>query len=78
MSIPGPIIRDAHADNVLLTKPLDWSRRRGNVVALNVHDSGGHFAATESPEVLLRDIRGFWGDAELSNTGVFRARKVRA
>lgn len=49
--------------------PLDWARRGGNVVVRNVHTSGGHFAATESPGLLLGDIRAFWGDASLSNLG---------
>ncbi|MCJ1435051.1 hypothetical protein MMC27_004421 [Xylographa pallens] len=51
--------------------PLDWARRGGNVVVRNVHNSGGHFAALESPDLLLSDIRAFWGNASLSNVGVF-------
>ena len=51
--------------------PLDWARCGGNVVVGNVHDSGGHFAGMESPILLLRDIRAFWGNATLSNVGVF-------
>lgn len=39
----------------------------------NVHTSGGHFAALESPELLLRDIRAFWGNDSLSNVDVFRS-----
>ena len=26
----------------------------------NVHTSGGHFAALESPDILLADIKEFW------------------
>ncbi|MCJ1403037.1 hypothetical protein MMC11_006259 [Xylographa trunciseda] len=51
--------------------PLDWARRGGNVVVRNVHSKGGHFAAVETPDLLLGDIRTFWGNASLSNVGVF-------
>lgn len=50
-------------------KPLDWARRKGNVVARYKHESGGHFAAVESPDILLNDIRTFWGNPSLSNVG---------
>ncbi|KAL6720191.1 hypothetical protein ACLMJK_002112 [Lecanora helva] len=52
--------------------PLDWARRNGNVVVRNAHNSGGHFAAVESPDLLLGDIRAFWGNVSLSNVGVFK------
>ena len=49
--------------------PLDWARRHGNVVVRNVHDYGGHFAAVETPDLILDDIRKLWGNASLSNLG---------
>lgn len=51
--------------------PLDWAQREGNVVARYVNGLGGHFAAWEVPDVLARDIQTFFGDQELSGTGVF-------
>lgn len=30
-----------------------------NIVYWKEHDKGGHFAATESPDVLIQDIRDF-------------------
>ncbi|CAF9916642.1 MAG: hypothetical protein HETSPECPRED_002970 [Heterodermia speciosa] len=53
--------------------PLDWARRKGNVVTRNFHYSGGHFAAVESPDLLLGDIRAFWGNSSLSNVSLFRS-----
>ena len=57
---------------LILLKPLEWARRKGNVVVRNVHNTGGHFAALESPDLLLGDIRAFWGNSSLSNVGIFR------
>lgn len=38
----------------------------------NVHPFGGHFAAVETPDVLLGDIWAFWGNKTLSGLeGVF-------
>jgi hypothetical protein len=53
------------------TQPIDWAQRTGNVVRRTVHDSGGHFAAVESPDALLSDIRSFFGNKTLSHTYVF-------
>lgn len=35
------------------------------------HDSGGHFAAFETPAILVDDIRTFFGNHSLANTGEF-------
>lgn len=51
--------------------PLDWLQRDGNVKALYRHDFGGHFAAYRTPETLADDIYRWFGDRELSGTGVF-------
>lgn len=56
----------------LSRQPLDWAQRGGNVVLRTVHDRGGHFAAVETPDLLLGDIRTFFGDESLSNTGIFK------
>ncbi|KAH0490424.1 hypothetical protein TgHK011_001892 [Trichoderma gracile] len=52
--------------------PLEWARRMGNVRWSAVHEKGGHFPALETPEVLVEDMRRFFGDEEESGTAVFR------
>ncbi|KAL7813117.1 alpha/beta-hydrolase [Trichoderma gracile] len=51
--------------------PLDWARRGGNVIRRNIHDHGGHFAAYEVPDLLLRDIREWFGDRNVAGTKAF-------
>ena len=51
--------------------PLDWAKRGGNVIKRNVHNHGGHFAAYEVPDLLLRDIWEWFGDKEVSGTKAF-------
>lgn len=51
--------------------PLDWAKRGGNVLKRTVHDHGGHFAAYEVPDLLLRDIWSWFGDREVSGTKAF-------
>jgi hypothetical protein len=38
---------------------IDWARTVGNLKYYHRHDSGGHFASVEKPEVLVGDIREF-------------------
>ncbi len=40
---------------------IDWAKTVGNLKFYKRHDSGGHFAAIEKPEVLVSDIREFFG-----------------
>ncbi|KAK8063224.1 epoxide hydrolase [Apiospora saccharicola] len=51
--------------------PLDWAKRTGNVVSCVRHDRGGHFAALDAPDLLVADLRAFFGDRELSGTQAF-------
>jgi len=49
---------------LLISKALyvdvtDWARTTGNLRYYHRHDSGGHFAAVEKPDVLVADIREF-------------------
>ena len=39
----------------------DWARTTGNLKYYHRHDDGGHFAAWEKPEVLVNDLRAFFG-----------------
>ncbi|KAK8078778.1 Alpha/Beta hydrolase protein [Apiospora phragmitis] len=57
--------------------PLEWAKRTGNVVACVRHDRGGHFAALDAPDLLVGDVRAFFGDRELSGTQVFVPPPVR-
>jgi len=41
--------------------PRAFLRARSNVVFESEHDSGGHFAAYEKPEVLVDDLRKMFG-----------------
>jgi len=47
----NPILIDFNA--------IDWARTTGNIKYYIRHDSGGHFAAVEKPDVLVTDIREF-------------------
>jgi hypothetical protein len=38
-----------------------WTSTLGKVVFNRVHGKGGHFAAHEVPDLLVNDLRDFWG-----------------
>ncbi|OQU97389.1 hypothetical protein CLAIMM_03323 [Cladophialophora immunda] len=56
--------------------PLEWARRLGNVKYRTVHERGGHFATLDAPDLLIDDIRRFFGDPEVSDTKVFGRQKI--
>ncbi|KAJ9616865.1 hypothetical protein H2200_000585 [Cladophialophora chaetospira] len=39
--------------------PRSWAATTGNLVFYRQHDKGGHFAALEQPDVLLKDVEDF-------------------
>lgn len=41
--------------------PKTWGRTLGNVVYEAENESGGHFYATEKPELLAQDLRAMFG-----------------
>ena len=41
--------------------PRSWAERRFNIVQWTVMPRGGHFAALEEPELLVEDVRRFFG-----------------
>jgi len=45
----------------LVNLPRSWLRRTGNVVFESEHTMGGHFAAHETPELLVGDLRKMFG-----------------
>jgi hypothetical protein len=51
--------------------PLEWARRGGNVMHRAVHDRGGHFAAFDAPDLLVEDMRSFFGDNNIAAMKVF-------
>ncbi len=42
--------------------PLDWMRAVANVQFYKEHEAGGHFASVECPDVLVADLREWFGD----------------
>ncbi|EDN96570.1 hypothetical protein SS1G_01496 [Sclerotinia sclerotiorum 1980 UF-70] len=52
--------------------PTSWLQRWANVTYEVNHSRGGHFAAHEVPDLLLENIRTFWGDSSLSNVDQFK------
>lgn len=52
----------AHNPKDLDIFPRLWSRTLGNVTYETVNESGGHFYATEKPELLARDLRRMFKD----------------
>lgn len=44
-----------------MNPPKIWARTLGDVVFESENDSGGHFYATEKPELLARDLRTMFG-----------------
>lgn len=39
--------------------PKSWGQKYAHILSWNVHDKGGHFAAHETPEVLVKDVQEF-------------------
>ncbi|CCG81537.1 Epoxide hydrolase [Taphrina deformans PYCC 5710] len=39
--------------------PRSWAERVAHIISWSVHDRGGHFAAHETPEVLVADVQEF-------------------
>lgn len=61
-SIPGNVKwAIALFKNELIKLPFFWCRAVANVVRENEFEVGGHFAAWEVPELLARDVKGFFG-----------------
>ena len=43
----------------LIPTPRSWAAKTGNLVFFRVNEHGGHFAAMETPDVLLADLEAF-------------------
>jgi hypothetical protein len=51
----------AYNPKELVVFPKTWTRTMGDVVFESENDSGGHFYATERPELLARDLKTMFG-----------------
>ncbi|KAJ7484152.1 Alpha/Beta hydrolase protein [Mycena latifolia] len=51
----------SHFPGELFNLPRSWARRTGNVVFEVEHEMGGHFAAHETPALLVEDLRKMFG-----------------
>ena len=45
----------------LARPPLDWATGVANIAFYREHQKGGHFASTEQPELLVKDLRDWFG-----------------
>lgn len=64
MSIPAPAsvkIGVAQFKNELMRYPMSWTKLLGSTVRATEYPRGGHFAAWEVPDLLVGDVREFFG-----------------
>ena len=59
--IGGPKLGVAHFPKELTVLPHTWAATMGEVIYQSENDHGGHFAATEHPEIIARDLRAMLG-----------------
>ncbi|TVY42918.1 putative epoxide hydrolase [Lachnellula occidentalis] len=71
--VKQPVAISEFVRDIWYQTPLDWAQRLGNVKYRTVHNTGGHYPSTETPSLLIDDIRKFFGNTEMSGTGVFSA-----
>ncbi|KAI1268775.1 microsomal epoxide hydrolase [Xylariaceae sp. FL1019] len=60
----------------IIVLPTFWSPAMGNVVFSNEHEGGGHFAAWERPDDLIKDLRTMFGPNGGANGAVKTAAKL--
>ncbi|KAH9898954.1 alpha/beta-hydrolase [Xylariomycetidae sp. FL2044] len=58
---PGVRLGFSHFPMDLEVRPSTWVRTQGVCVFERDHESGGHFAAWERPEAIVRDVRDMFG-----------------
>ena len=59
--IPHVKLGLAHFPRELTVVPKTWGRTMGPVVYESEYERGGHFAAWERPDAIVRDLRGMFG-----------------
>ncbi|KAI0014600.1 Alpha/Beta hydrolase protein [Xylariomycetidae sp. FL0641] len=57
IAVPGIKLGFSYFPKEIFGLPRAWNRRLGDVVFEQEHQSGGHFAAWEKPELLVGDLR---------------------
>ncbi|KAL8693446.1 MAG: hypothetical protein Q9218_001717 [Villophora microphyllina] len=65
----GTPIGLSHFPKEIMLPPQDWVAWVANVQFRREHDRGGHFAAVECPELLVRDLRD-WFSSEVVKTAM--------
>ncbi|KAL2852861.1 Alpha/Beta hydrolase protein [Aspergillus pseudoustus] len=58
---PGVKVGVAQFKEELMRYPLSWTSLLGNVVRATEYPQGGHFAAWEAPDLLVGDLKEFFG-----------------
>lgn len=59
--IPEVKIGMSHFPGDIQVLPKTWMKRLGNIVFEKEHGKGGHFAAYETPEMIVEDLREMFG-----------------
>ncbi|CAG8962453.1 hypothetical protein HYFRA_00014183 [Hymenoscyphus fraxineus] len=59
--VPHVKLGIAHNPKEMSVQPFSWSRKLGPIVYDGIHDSGGHFMATERPQFLAKDLNTMFG-----------------
>lgn len=65
----------AHLAFSNMLQPLSWAQRQANVTFMSTKAEdvlGGHFPSIANPQSLVEDCWAFFGDEQISGTGVFR------
>ena len=59
--VDGVKLGIAHFPKELIIMPREWCRTMGDLVRDSEFEEGGHFAAWERPEVLVKELQGMFG-----------------
>lgn len=51
----------AYFPKELASLPRNWAEASSKVVLVSQHDKGGHFAATEKPDAIVKDLKDMFG-----------------
>lgn len=57
----------ARFSNDLIVLPRLWNRTMGPIVYESQYEKGGHFAAWERPDAIVKDLRVMFGEAGVAN-----------
>jgi hypothetical protein len=67
---PTPLGLSYFPQDIILI-PSSWGKTLGPVIFEKRHDEGGHFAATEKPDLLVEDVRN-----TVKKAGLFKSKSV--